>query len=141
MGSSMDWHGPAHADDHRPDHRFLFFVSFGPLVPFLAYHFAEGALAKAKVQGRLEAAAAAGETKPTKVSKGKSVKSKAAASQEEPVAVPGRASCVLRCAGGLLLLCVASVAAASALIRTQEHRKLLLSPQPQEGSSFSGSTS
>ena len=131
MGSSMDWHGPAHADMIIGlITGFLFFVSFGPLVPFLAYHFAEG-VAKAMYKARLEAAAAAGETKPTKVSKGKSVKSKAAAAQEEPVAVPGRASCVLRCAGGLLLLCVASVAAASALIRTQEHRNSFSAHNPK----------
>ena len=49
MGSSMDWHGRAHADMIiGVICGFFFFLAFGPLVPFLSYHVACSVSRKSK---------------------------------------------------------------------------------------------
>ena len=53
MGSSMDWHGRAHADMIIGGMSgFLFFVSFGPIVPFLSHHVATSLAKRDKVSNR-----------------------------------------------------------------------------------------
>ncbi|QDZ25736.1 endoplasmic reticulum metallopeptidase [Chloropicon primus] len=106
MGSSMDWHGRAHADMIiGVIAGGLFFVSFGPLVPFLAYHAA-----------RSTSKGAPSTTKAKKSSRAHPFK---------------QYSCVIQCLGGLLAMCLFFLLVATVLIRMQDHRNSFSAHNPK----------